>query len=137
MDEDDRRQEIVRLEAEIDELAETIERCRKIRLVGQAALALGVVLFLAVILTAMRYGPATLMGAIALVLGGIVVLGSNRSTSQQAVAALRAAEANRAELIGQLELTPAGGNRVGVIPAEGRRIHPAARDPGSSTPWAS
>jgi hypothetical protein len=136
MDEDDRRQEIVRLEAEIEELAVKIERCRKIRLAGRAAVGLGAMLFMAVIFTTVRYTPATLMGAIALVLGGIVVLGSNRSTSQQAVAALRAAEANRAELIGQLELTPAGGNRVGVIPAEGRRIHPAARDPGSSTPWA-
>jgi hypothetical protein len=135
MDEDDRRQEIVRREAEIEELAEKIERCRKIRLVGRAGVGLGAMLFMAVIFTIM-YTPAALMGAIALVLGGIVVLGSNRSTSQQAVAALRAAEANRSELIGQLELTPAGGNRVGVIPAEGRRIHPAAREPGSSTPRA-
>jgi hypothetical protein len=136
MDADDRRQEIVRLEAEIEELAERIERCRKIRLVGRAAVGLGAMLFMAVIFTTVRYTPAALMGAIALVLGGIVVLGSNRSTSQQAVAALRAAEANRAELIGQLDLTPAGGNRPGVIPAESRRIHPAAREPGSSTPRA-
>jgi hypothetical protein len=113
IEEDDRREKIVRLEAEIEELAETIERCRKIRLVGRAAVALGAMLFLAVIFTAMRYSPAVLMAAIALVLGGIVVLGSNRSTSQQAVTALRAAEANRAELINQLDLTPAGDNRLG------------------------
>jgi hypothetical protein len=113
MREDDRREQIIRLEAEIDEFAETIERCRKIRLVGLAAVGLGAMLSLAVIFTAMRYSPAALMAAIALVLGGIVVLGSNRSTSQQAVAALRAAEANRAQLINQLDLTPAGDNRSG------------------------
>jgi hypothetical protein len=113
MDQDDRREQIIRLEAEIDQLAETIERCRKIRLVGQAAVALGAMLFLAVIFTPMSYSPAALMAAIALILGGIVVLGSNRSTSQQAFAALRTAEADRAELISQLDLTPAGGNRAG------------------------
>jgi predicted nucleic acid-binding protein len=113
MDEDDRRERIVRLEAEIDELAETIERCRKIGLIARAAVALGAMLMLAVMFSAIRFDPAALIAAIALLTGGIVVLGSNRSTSQQALGRLRAAEANRAELIGQLDLTPAGDNRLG------------------------
>jgi hypothetical protein len=120
MREDDRREQIARLEVEIDELVETIERCRKIRLVGRAAVGLGAMLFLAVIFTAIRFGAAALMAAIALVLGGIVVLGSNRSTSQQAAIALKTAEANRAELIGQLDLTLAGDNRSD-LPDVGRQ----------------
>jgi hypothetical protein len=78
---------------------------------------------------AIRFDPAALLAAIALVIGGIVVLGSNRSTWQQAVAASRAAEANRAELIDQLDLPLAGDNRPGVITPERRRIHPAPREP--------
>jgi hypothetical protein len=41
------------------------------------------------------------------VIGGIVVFGSNTSTSKQA-AALKAAEAHRAELIGMIDLRPVG-----------------------------
>ena len=36
--------------------------------------------------------------------GGVVLFGSNNSTSEQTTAALRAAEAERAELIGQMDL---------------------------------
>jgi hypothetical protein len=113
MDEDERREQIVRLEGEIDALAEEIERCRKIGLAARAAVTVGTTLLVAVALVAIRFAPAALLAGIALVLGGIVVLGSNRSTAQQARAALRSAEANRAALIGQLDLPIAGESRLG------------------------
>jgi hypothetical protein len=113
MDEDDRRERIVRLEVEIEELAEKIERCRKIMLMSQAAIAAAAVLLLAIMLGAIKLDPTTLIAAIAIVIGGTVVLGSNRSTSQQAVAALRTAESDRAELIDLLDLPVAGDERRG------------------------
>jgi len=102
----DLREQIARLEAQIDALAETVESCRKIMLVAKVAIAGGVLLILAMVLGAVRSELAGLSGATAALLGGIVLLGSNRSTSDQALAKMRKAEAARAGLIDRLELRP-------------------------------
>ena len=112
-EEDDRREQIVKLEARIETLAESIERCRKIDLISRLGIGAGAALLLAITLGAIRFDPVGFVASIALVIGGIVVLGSNRSTSQQATAQLRAAEIERAELIGQLDLPVAGASRLG------------------------
>jgi hypothetical protein len=44
------------------------------------------------------------VGSIALVLGGIVLLGSNVSTLRQTMAAMSAAEALRSDLISEIDL---------------------------------
>ena len=51
-----------------------------------------------------RFDPTIMIGALAAVIGGIVFLGSNWSTLQQAIAALKAAETRQAELIGKIDL---------------------------------
>jgi hypothetical protein len=51
-----------------------------------------------------QYVSGTLVAAIAALLGGIVLWGSNRSTANEATAQLAAVEARRAELIGLIEL---------------------------------
>src|SRR5215831_244720 len=96
----DLREQIARLEAQIDALAETVESCRKIMLVAKVAIAGGVLLILAMVLGAVRSELAGLSGATAALLGG------NRSTSDQALAKMRKAEAARAGLIDRLELRP-------------------------------
>ena len=49
-------------------------------------------------------GESAALGSIALILGGIVSLGSNVSTLRQTEAAIAAAEARRSELIGGIDL---------------------------------
>ena len=104
----DLREEIVRLEAEIDELTGVIERSRKLGLIANIAIVAGTMWLLASTVGAISLDPVALIGAIAAVIGGIVVFGSNTSTSKQAALGIKAAEARRVELIGRIELRPAG-----------------------------
>jgi hypothetical protein len=108
MDEDEPADEISQLEAQIEELAEISERCRKIILVSKAAIAGGVVLLLCTVLGVFGPSQVVLIGSIAAVLGGIVWLGSNLSTLQQTTAAIGAAEALRSDLIGRIDLRVVG-----------------------------
>ena len=105
MSDGDPRTEILRLEARIEELTELIERCRKIILISKIAVAIGGIWLLALAIGLMRFDPVTMIGAIAIIIGGTVVFGSNTSTAKQTAAAAEAAEALRAELIGKMNLT--------------------------------
>lgn len=114
MDDDtDPREEIVRLEADIEQFAETVESCRKLILISKAAVALAALLIVAGLIGAIMLDPAVLIGAFGILLGGIVVFGSNTSTLEQAKAATQAAELRRSELIGRIDLRLVGGRNVG------------------------
>ncbi len=115
MDEEelDSREEIVRLEAEIEELAETIESCRKLILIAKGVMGVAAVLIAVGLLGVVMLDPALLIAALGILLGGVVVLGSNISTLDQARARTKAAELRRSELIGGITL------RV-VSPGNGR-----------------
>jgi hypothetical protein len=93
----DLRDQIARLEAEIEELAKTLEGCRKAMLLSKVAMSAGGIWILAYFL--MRFDPTTVIGAIAAVIGGAVVFGSNLTTSKQTTIAMKVAEKQRAELI--------------------------------------
>ncbi len=101
---DDPTDEISQLEARIERLAEIAERCRKFILASKAAIAGGAGLLLVAIFGLFGMGASTALGSIALILGGIVSLGSNVSTLRQTEAAIGKAEALRADLIGGIEL---------------------------------
>ncbi len=103
-DEDDPSDEISRLEVQLEQLAEIAERCRKAILISKTAIAAGVAVPLLMILGLFGSSPVAAIGSIALVLGGIVWLGSNISTLQQTMAAISAAEALRSDLIGRIDL---------------------------------
>jgi len=98
------RDEIVRLEAKIDELAARIESCRKFILAGRIAVVGGSVIFIATVVGAIQFDPSIMAVAVAAVLVGIVAVGSNRSTAIEATHELTAAEAKRTALIEQIDL---------------------------------
>ncbi|HEY4986052.1 MAG TPA: hypothetical protein VII39_05480 [Bradyrhizobium sp.] len=104
MAEDDEIDEISAIEAQIEELAEVSERCRKIILASKVAIAAGLALLPLMMLGLFGSGHVTALGSIALILGGIVSFGSNVSTLRQTDAAIRAAESLRSELIGRIDL---------------------------------
>jgi hypothetical protein len=108
MTEDDPTDEISEIEARIEELADIAERCRKIILASKAAIAGGVALLLIMMLGVLGSGQVAALGSIALVLGGIVSLGSNVSTLRQTDTAISAAEVLRSELISRIDLRVVG-----------------------------
>ena len=114
MDEDDPREEISRLEARIEELAGTIENCRKIIAASKAAIVLGAALLVAIVVGVIHFDPMLFMAGVAALLGGIVLLGSNNSTATQKTAELKTAEAQRAALINQIDLTIVGAARNAI-----------------------
>jgi hypothetical protein len=108
MDEDNPIDEISQIEARLDELAEVSERCRKIIVVSKAAIAGGSALLMVTILGLIGFNQVTAIGAIAVVIGGIVSFGSNVSTLQETVAAMSAAEMLRSDLISGIDLRLVG-----------------------------
>jgi hypothetical protein len=103
-DDDDSGDDIALIEQRLERLAETAERCRKIILASKAAIAGGVVLLLVIMLGLFGASQTAALGSIALVLGGIVSLGSNVSTLRQTLSDISAAELLRADLIGRIDL---------------------------------
>jgi len=105
---DDLHEQVLQIEAHIEQLADVIERCRKIILISKAAVVVGGALIVATIIGAIGFDPTIMIGAIAAAIGGTVVFGSNMSTLKQTVTNMKAAEAHRTELIGRMDLRVVG-----------------------------
>jgi CHASE3 domain sensor protein len=104
-DDDASHDQMAEIEERIEALARTAERCRKFILASKIAIAGGVVLLLCVILGLFGVGQISALGSIALILGGIVSLGSNTSTLQQTNGALVAASMLRSDMIDAIDLS--------------------------------
>jgi hypothetical protein len=111
-DDGDLHEQILHIEAHIEELADVIESCRKIISISKAAIAAGGTLILVIIIGAVGFDPTVMIGAIAAVIGGTVVFGSNTSTLKQTMTDMKAAEAHRTELIGRMDLKVVGDGEV-------------------------
>ena len=95
----DPHEEIVRLEEHIEGLAAKIESCRKFILAARIAVGGGGLVLAAMLVGAIRSDLGLMAAAVSLLLGGIVVWGSNSSTAKEATKELAASESERAALI--------------------------------------
>jgi fatty acid desaturase len=93
------RDAIERLEDEIERLTLKRERCRKLSLAAKIAIAAGALWLALTLIGLAPFLPSLFFGALAVVVGGIVLLGSNATTWEQIEAAIATAEAARARLI--------------------------------------
>jgi hypothetical protein len=96
--------DIARLEEHIEALRESIARCRKIALAAKLLITAGAGVLLFTLFGLAPFITAPVIAAIAAVIGGIVLLGSNSTTWTQTEARLHNSEALRVEMIGQLEM---------------------------------
>lgn len=106
--EPDPRAEIARLEAEIEERSEAIERCRKVILLSKMVATAGALVFFLLLLGIVPPNATAMIVSIAAALGGAVGLGSTTTTVGQLATAIKNAEARRAQLIGMIRLTVVG-----------------------------
>src|SRR5262249_21271111 len=96
---DDPHEAIVRIEEQIEELAAKIESCRKFILASRIAVAGGGFVLAAMLVGVIRSDLGLMAAAVSLLLGGIVVWGSNSSTAKVRANEIAAAESKRAALI--------------------------------------
>jgi hypothetical protein len=112
---EDLRGEIAKLEERIERLSEQLERCRKVAYAAKGAITVGAVLMVAQLLGLIGAEVFWLLVAAILLLGGIVLAGSNSRTASEIEAGIAEAERMRAELIGEIDLT--------LVPEPSRLLH--------------
>jgi hypothetical protein len=117
------REQIAHLEAQLESLSEALERCDKISLIARGALIGGAVWLALIVLGIVPFAPFNIVGAIAALLGGTVLFGSNASTWKQTTAAIAQAEALRAELIGRIALQTVDERESTVATPQVRWLH--------------
>ena len=98
------REQIARLETELERLGEAAEWCRKIALMAKLAVGAGLALLAAILVGPLQATGLSLMITAILSLGGAVLAGSNGTTARETAEKIAAAEQARADLIGAMEL---------------------------------
>jgi len=88
-------EELIRLDRRIEKLEATIESCRKFMLASRVTIAGGGVVLIGMLVGAISFDLGAIAAAVAAFLGGIVVWGSNLSTSNEAARELTAAKEER------------------------------------------
>jgi hypothetical protein len=101
-------EEIERLELRIEKLSEAIDRSRRLRLAGRALVAIGPMLLAGLALGLVNDSPTRVIVALALAIGGVVLMGSSRSSTEELERSLKQAEAERIAAIDALKLTAVG-----------------------------
>jgi hypothetical protein len=99
---------IEQLELRIEELREAIQRSRKLMLAGRACAILGPALLVCLLLGLWRFTPFGMIVGIALGMGGLVLMGSSKASTEELELSLRQTEGERSAAIDALELVQFG-----------------------------
>jgi type III secretory pathway component EscV len=110
MDEDI-RDEIARLEERIEALNLAIDRCRKISFAAKVLIITGTLTLVLMFGNMLPLSPALFFATLAAIIGGVVLLGSNKTTWEQMDRALHDTESMRTKLIEGLDMRLVGNNR--------------------------
>jgi hypothetical protein len=115
---DETHDDIERIEAQLEQLAGVLERCRKVGLLAKTILAGGALSLVAVFLGLLVATPLAVLGSLAALVGGTVLYGSNYGTLQHTTTAMAKAELARTKLIDgrELQLVPAGSGQIPGAP---------------------
>ncbi len=100
--------EIERLELRIEELRDAIERSRRLVLAGRASAIAGPALLIGFLLGLVAFTPTRMILALALAIGGVVLTGSSRASTEELRRSLAKVEAERNAAIDALELVDLG-----------------------------
>lgn len=96
------------LELAIEALEDAIARSRRLMTIGRAATVIGPVLLVALIFGVFDATPARVLAAFALIIGGLVLAGSSKSSTAEFQRRRARAVAERNAAIDALGLVPAG-----------------------------
>jgi hypothetical protein len=100
--------DIERLEAQIDELRDSIQRSRRLVMVGRLCAFAGAALLVALIVGLAFFTPMRMIIGISLGLGGLVLMGSSVGSTKQLEHSLKQAEGDRNAAIDALKLVQLG-----------------------------
>ena len=101
-------EQIERLEIQIEELREAIQRSRRYIIAGRAGAVIGPALLACLMVGLLDFTPVRMIVGIALGIGGVVLMGSSRSSTEQLELALKRTEGERIAAIDALELVQLG-----------------------------
>ena len=101
-------EQIERLEIQIEELREAIQRSRRYIIAGRAGAVIGPALLACLMVGLLDFTPVRMIVGIALGVGGVVLMGSSRSSTEQLELTLKRTEAERIAAIDALELVQLG-----------------------------
>lgn len=101
-------EQIEQLELRIEELRETIGRSRRLMLAGQACAVIGPALLSCLLLDLLSFTPVGMIIGITLGIGGLVLMGSSKATTEELEHSLKKMEQERGAAIDALQLIPVG-----------------------------
>ncbi len=103
-------QQIEQLEIRNEELRDSISRSRRLMMAGRACAVIGLALLVCVMLGFITFTPVRIIVGLALAIGGVVLTGSSRASTEQLELLLKQTEKERRAAIDGLELLQAGGS---------------------------
>ena len=101
-------EQIERLEAQIDELREAIQRSRRLVVAGRACAFAGAALLICLMLGLATFTPVRMIVGITVALGGLVLMGSSVGSTKQLELSLKQTEDERNAAIDALEFVEFG-----------------------------